>query len=66
MNSYVKINICGKNPRLFIKRLMSYNIQFKKLKEVNINNITVIISYDDYKKINEKSIIYDISILRLY
>ena len=66
MNSYVKINICGKNPRLFIKRLMSYNIQFKKLKEVNRNNITVIISYDDYKKINEKSSIYDICILKLY
>lgn len=66
MNSYVKISITGRNPRLFIRRYFLNKVTFSNYKEINHNKIEVKISYEDYVKITEKNTIYEIDVLRYY
>lgn len=65
-DSLVKISIHGKNPNLFIKRLLSNNIKFNKLRKIRYDNIELIISYEDYLKIIDKNTIYEINIIKYY
>ncbi len=66
MNSYVKICITGRNPRLFVKRYFFNKIKYSDYKEIYYNKIVLKIAYDDYLVLKEKSSIYDIEIIRFY
>lgn len=66
MNSYVKISITGKNPRLYFSRYILNKIKYSNYKEINHKRIEVKISYDDYLIIREKSSLYEIKTEKLY
>ena len=66
MNDYVRIRITGKNPRLFIKRLLRQNVDYKDFKEINHQKIEFTIDYKTYLEVKDKSSIYDIQIIRYY
>lgn len=66
MNSYVKISITGRNPKLFVKRYFFNKIKYSNYKEINYNKIQLKMSYDDYLVLKEKNSIYGIEIVRLY
>lgn len=66
MNNSVKIRVIGKNPTLFIKRFFRRNVNFKNYKVINHQTIELIINYDIYLELKDKSSIYNIEIVRLY
>lgn len=63
---YVKLCITGKNPKLFIKRFVINKIKFDMYKEINHGKIVLRTSYDDYLLLNEKTSIYEITIIKYY
>lgn len=66
MNNFVKIRVIGKNPTLFIKRFFKENVNFKNYKVIDHRTIELIINYDIYLKIKDKSSIYSIELVKLY
>lgn len=63
---YVGIIITGKNPNLFIKRLIKKNILYNNMKVINYKQIFIKVTFLDYKKIVEQKSIYDIKIVKYY
>lgn len=66
MNSYVKISITGRNPRLFIKRYFFNKINYSNYKEINHKKILLKVSYEDYLSIIDKNTIYEIDVVKFY
>ena len=66
MNSYVKISITGRNPRLFIKRYFFNKINYSNYKEINHKKILLKVGYEDYLSIIDKNTIYEIDVVKLY
>ncbi len=64
MNSFVTISVSGPNPKLFLKRLLFYNISFSKCKVINKNKIILDILYNDFLKLKEKNHVYEVQIVK--
>lgn len=61
-NTYV-LKITGKNPRYFIRKIISHQIQIYSLRVVNPSHIQIRIAKKDYEKVLELKTIYDIKIV---
>lgn len=65
MNNQVKIRITGKNPKSFLKVIISEKINiYEIIKEEK--SIIIRINYDDYQKLKEKKTTYQIEIVEYY
>lgn len=65
MNSFVKISITGRNPKLYFKRMFK-NINYSNYKELNHKTIIAKVSYEDYLYLVEQKSIYEIKIIKYY
>ncbi len=61
-NTYV-LKITGKNPRNFIRKIISHSIEIYSLKQVHPSYIQIRIAKKDYPKIMDLKTIYDIKIV---
>ena len=64
--NYVLISVEGKNPLIFIKRLIVNNIKYYDLKSINYKKIILKVSYHDYLNIIDKKSIYEINVIKYY
>ena len=64
--NYVLISVIGKNPLIFIKRLIVNNIKYYDLKSINYKKIILKVSYHDYLIIIDKKSIYEINVIKYY
>ena len=66
LDKIVKIKVSGRNVYRFIDRLIKDKVYIYDLKIINIKNVIIKISYDDYLIIKDKKSIYDIDLLDVY
>lgn len=64
INCYI-IEIIGKNPKYFLKKIINLNINVLNIK-YDYNRILLKVTYNDYLKINEIKTTYKINILKIY
>ena len=63
MNSYLIINVKGKNISNFIKKCIQNNIDILRIKYISHNEIIIKIYSKDYEKLLKKRSIYIINII---
>lgn len=66
LDKIVKIKVSGRNVYRFIDRLIKDKVYIYDLKIINIKNVIIKISYDDYLILKDKKSIYDIDLLDVY
>ena len=66
LDKIVKIKVSGRNVYRFIDRLIKGKVYIYDLKIINIKNVIIKISYDDYLILKDKKSIYDIDLLDVY
>ena len=66
LDKIVKIKVSGRNVYRFIDRLIKDKVYIYDLKIINIKNVIITISYDDYLILKDKKSIYDIDLLDVY
>ena len=66
MRSRIKIRVSGRNLKLFFKRLYGMGIYYDHLKVIGNNCIELIISNDDYLRIDKIKTIYNIEKINEY
>lgn len=66
LDKIVKIKVSGRNVYRFIDRLIKDKVYIYDLKIINIKNVIIKISYDDYLILKDKKSIYDIDLLGVY
>ena len=66
LDKIVKIKVSGRNVYRFIDRLVKDKVYIYDLKIINIKNVIIKISYDDYLILKDKKSIYDIDLLDVY
>lgn len=66
LDKIVKIKVSGRNVYRFIDRLIKDKVYIYDLKIINIKNVIIKISYNDYLILKDKKSIYDIDLLDVY
>lgn len=66
LNSRVKLSVCGKNPSLFVRKLINNNIDILYLNEINYKTIEIIIYLRDYETLLKLKSIYKIKIISYF
>lgn len=66
LDKIVKIKVSGRNVYRFIDRLIKDKVYIYDLKIINIKNVIIKISYDDYLILKDKKSIYDVDLLDVY
>ena len=64
--SSIKIKVTGRNPNIFLKKLIRNKINIYKVITLTHNELIIIINYKDLEKITKLKTIYQIEIIRYY
>lgn len=60
----IKIKVSGRNVDRYIKRMVKNNINFIKVNKININEVDIVIRYEDYLELLKyNSVMYEIKIV---
>ena len=60
----IKIKVSGRNIDRYIKRMVKNNINFIKVNKININEVDIVIRYEDYLELLKyNSVMYEIKIV---
>ena len=62
----IKVKIIGKNIDIFIKRLLSLNVDLYRIEHLKYNEVNITLNKNDYNKIKKLKTSYEIKIIKLY
>lgn len=65
-NSRIKVRVSGKNPSLFVRKLINQNVDILELNEINYKTIELIVYLNDYETLLKLKSIYKIKIVCYY